>query len=100
MVARDPGALGGKITGAGGGGILVLYCREERQPALTTALEARGLRWMDFRLEPRGVTLGAVQWAHESARSDADGALAGELERLTALATGARRDGTLATAAG
>ncbi len=49
--ARQHGALGGKITGAGGGGFLLLYCHEERQPAVTQALHALGLRRMDFRFD-------------------------------------------------
>jgi D-glycero-alpha-D-manno-heptose-7-phosphate kinase len=61
-VARAHGALGGKITGAGGGGFLLLYCHEENQPSVTDALEARGLRRMDFRCEDQGVTVGTVQW--------------------------------------
>jgi D-glycero-alpha-D-manno-heptose-7-phosphate kinase len=36
--ARAAGALGGKITGAGGGGFLLLYCRPEQQPAVREAL--------------------------------------------------------------
>jgi D-glycero-alpha-D-manno-heptose-7-phosphate kinase len=36
--ARGAGAIGGKITGAGGGGFLLLYCRPEQQPAVRAAL--------------------------------------------------------------
>ena len=36
--ARAAGAIGGKITGAGGGGFLLLYCRPEQQPAVRAAL--------------------------------------------------------------
>ena len=36
--ALDAGALGGKITGAGGGGFLMLYCPRERQDAVRGAL--------------------------------------------------------------
>lgn len=36
--ARKAGALGGKITGAGGGGFLLLYARPERQAAIRRAL--------------------------------------------------------------
>ena len=36
--ARKAGALGGKITGAGGGGFLLLYCPYERRDAVRTAL--------------------------------------------------------------
>lgn len=36
--ARQAGAIGGKITGAGGGGFLLLYVEPERQPAVRKAL--------------------------------------------------------------
>lgn len=52
--ARRLGALGGKITGAGGGGFLMLYCPPRYQAAVTEALEARGLRRMDFRFDSTG----------------------------------------------
>ncbi|MGH2524177.1 MAG: GHMP kinase, partial [Anaerolineales bacterium] len=52
--ARAHGAIGGKITGAGGGGFMMLYCRSGAQAAVTGALEARGLRRMDFRFEQGG----------------------------------------------
>lgn len=41
--AMHAGASGGKITGAGGGGFLMIYCREERQDAVHDALERLGL---------------------------------------------------------
>lgn len=46
------GALGGKILGSGGGGFLLFYCEEEKQPALRKALA--GLRELDFRFESEG----------------------------------------------
>lgn len=52
--ARRLGAVGGKITGAGGGGFLMLYCEPAHQGAVTEALEARGLRRMDFRFDSSG----------------------------------------------
>jgi D-glycero-alpha-D-manno-heptose-7-phosphate kinase len=76
-VARAHGALGGKITGAGGGGFLLLYCHEEHQPALTAALEERGLRRMDFRCERQGVTLGTVRWLNDTEDGTTDQAPAG-----------------------
>jgi D-glycero-alpha-D-manno-heptose-7-phosphate kinase len=36
--ARDAGALGGKVTGAGGGGYLLLYCPRQHQDAVRAAL--------------------------------------------------------------
>lgn len=50
--ARHAGAVGGKITGAGGGGFLLLYCPPEKQDAVRTALAA--LPELPFRLEPEG----------------------------------------------
>lgn len=61
-LAKERGALGGKITGAGGGGFLLLYCREERQEDVTEGLERLGLRRMDFHLERQGVTVSEVSW--------------------------------------
>jgi D-glycero-alpha-D-manno-heptose-7-phosphate kinase len=56
-LARTHGALGGKIAGAGGGGFLLLYCREETQEAVTAALEAEGLVRMDFHFERGGAVV-------------------------------------------
>jgi len=61
-VAREVGALGGKITGAGGGGFLLLYCHEAYQEQLTVAMEQLDLKRMDFHFEQLGVTTGAVDW--------------------------------------
>jgi D-glycero-alpha-D-manno-heptose-7-phosphate kinase len=52
--ARALGAVGGKITGAGGGGFLMLYCERSHQPAVTAALESLGLLRMDFRFDSTG----------------------------------------------
>jgi D-glycero-alpha-D-manno-heptose-7-phosphate kinase len=50
--ALSAGAIGGKITGAGGGGFLMLYCPHEKQEMVRTALN--GLQELPFRLEPDG----------------------------------------------
>lgn len=55
--ARRHGAIGGKITGAGGGGFLMLYCREGRGTAVTEALERLGLRRMDFSIDFDGAKI-------------------------------------------
>jgi D-glycero-alpha-D-manno-heptose-7-phosphate kinase len=47
-LARQHGAAGGKITGAGGGGFLLLYCEQERQPAVREAFAAEGIDEMHF----------------------------------------------------
>jgi D-glycero-alpha-D-manno-heptose-7-phosphate kinase len=56
-VALDHGALAGKITGAGGGGFLLLYSPEEAQDAVTSALEERGLKRMNFRFTQEGASV-------------------------------------------
>jgi len=50
--ARKAGALGGKITGAGGGGFLLLYCPLERLDAVRAALS--DLQELPFQLEENG----------------------------------------------
>ena len=56
-LARSCGALGGKIAGAGGGGFLMLYCPEDAQDTVTSALEADGLVRMDFHFERGGAVV-------------------------------------------
>jgi D-glycero-alpha-D-manno-heptose-7-phosphate kinase len=50
--ARNAGALGGKVTGAGGGGFLLLYCPFENRAKVRKAM-AR-YREIPVRLEPDG----------------------------------------------
>ncbi len=52
--ARRNGALGGKITGAGGGGFLLLYCEADPQHAVREALAAEGIREMAFAFDFHG----------------------------------------------
>ena len=56
-LALQQGAAGGKITGAGGGGFLLLYCEEQAQERVTRALEERGLKRMNFRFDQQGATV-------------------------------------------
>lgn len=51
-VARRSGALGGKITGAGGGGYLLLYCPREKQDSVRAAM--RCFPELPFHLERDG----------------------------------------------
>ena len=52
-LAKDRGALGGKIMGAGGGGFLVFYCPGDKK-GIRDGMKANGLREMPFRFEPEG----------------------------------------------
>lgn len=52
-LAKRHGAIGGKITGAGGGGFLMLYC-EASKVALRDAMRRAGLRELNFRFEFEG----------------------------------------------
>jgi len=51
--AKKNGALGGKITGAGGGGFFVFYC-EDGAVRLRKAMEQLGLREMRYRFDFEG----------------------------------------------
>ena len=53
-VAREQGAVGGKITGAGGGGFLLLYAEPACQEAVRTALQGEGLQEMAFAFDTQG----------------------------------------------
>jgi D-glycero-alpha-D-manno-heptose-7-phosphate kinase len=51
-MARQHGAIGGKLLGAGGGGFLLLYAPPECHTSITQALPE--LRRVTFNLEPQG----------------------------------------------
>ena len=53
--ARDTGAYGGKVCGAGGGGYLLLAAPPERQTAIRTDLERLGAQFAPFGFTQAGV---------------------------------------------
>jgi D-glycero-alpha-D-manno-heptose-7-phosphate kinase len=54
QTARENGAIGGKITGAGGGGFLLLYAEPSCQSAVRCALQGEGLQEMAFAFDTQG----------------------------------------------
>jgi D-glycero-alpha-D-manno-heptose-7-phosphate kinase len=52
-LAKCNGAIGGKISGAGGGGFLMLYCEEDKV-RLREAMRGAGLRELKFRFDFEG----------------------------------------------
>lgn len=58
--ARQAGALGGKITGAGGGGYMLFYCRFEKRHCVTEAVRKLGALPTPFAFESRGLQTWSV----------------------------------------
>lgn len=52
-LAKQNGAIGGKISGAGGGGFLMLYCEEDKA-RLREKMRGAGLRELKFRFDFEG----------------------------------------------
>ena len=59
-VAREKGAVGGKIMGAGGGGFFMFYCPNRHKAQLRKALAAEGLREMPYSFDFEGAKVMAV----------------------------------------
>ena len=53
--ARKTGAIGGKITGAGGGGYMLLYCEFEKKHKVAEAMKKLGASPTEFAFENRGL---------------------------------------------
>ena len=54
--ARSAGAIGGKVTGAGGGGFMYFICEYDRKYNVAQELGKMGAKVTDFMFEPQGVT--------------------------------------------
>jgi D-glycero-alpha-D-manno-heptose-7-phosphate kinase len=60
-LARRSGAIGGKITGAGGGGYMMLFCEFDKKHTVAEALRAKGCETREVALEPNGLQTWRVQ---------------------------------------
>jgi len=54
--AKEKGALGGKIMGAGGGGFFMFYVNQNRTE-FRKEMEETGLRYIDFKFDTEGTTV-------------------------------------------
>jgi len=54
--ALRTGALGGRVLGTGGGGVLLLYCMFDKKHLVAKRLEEMGGKVMDFSFEFRGLS--------------------------------------------
>lgn len=53
--ARKAGAIGGKVSGAGGGGFMMFYCEHNKKRQVVSVLEKLGARVESFKFELDGV---------------------------------------------
>ena len=60
QIARREGAIGGKMTGAGGGGYFLFLTRFDRRHRVAAALERNGGQVVPFQFEARGVQTWSV----------------------------------------
>jgi len=60
-IAKSNGAIGGKVSGAGGGGFMYFICDYNKKPQVSAALKKAGAELAEFMFEPNGVT----SWRYE-----------------------------------
>ncbi len=59
--SQKAGAIGGKLTGAGGGGYMLFYCYPDREIKVREALEKAGATWIPFSFEFDGLQTWEVE---------------------------------------
>ncbi|MBI5061144.1 MAG: GHMP kinase [Candidatus Aenigmarchaeota archaeon] len=61
-LARKHGAIGGKITGAGGGGFMLFLCEPNKEQIVSEQLEKAGAKTMDFAFDFDGLQTWEVSY--------------------------------------
>ena len=51
------GAVGGKLTGAGGGGHMLFYCEPKKQKSVKNEMERMGLKHINFKFHQNGAKI-------------------------------------------
>jgi D-glycero-alpha-D-manno-heptose-7-phosphate kinase len=66
-LAKENGAIGGKVSGAGGGGFFTLYC-EEKQTQLRSAMAKAGLRELNYNFDFEGTKVlgNFISYSHDT----------------------------------
>ncbi|MFC1786448.1 GHMP kinase [Halobacteriota archaeon] len=59
-IARENGAIGGKILGAGGGGHLLLFCEYDKKYKVEDKIKEYGVKIIDFGFETKGLQIWKV----------------------------------------
>lgn len=60
-IARENGAIGGKILGAGGGGHLLLFCEYDKRFKVADKIKEYGVKIIDFGFETKGLQIWRVK---------------------------------------
>jgi len=60
--AKSAGAIGGKVSGAGGGGFMYFICTQDTKYNVAKELQRLGARVTDFVFEPKGV----ISWRYDN----------------------------------
>ncbi len=68
--AKRTGAIGGKVSGAGGGGFMYFICEYDRKYNVAQELGKMGAKVTDFMFEPQGIT----SWRYTNERCNHGGA--------------------------
>ena len=67
-VAMNNGALGGKVSGAGGGGFMFFICAPGKREKVCRKLTEKGAEIMEFKFDPKGARTGKLNVGEYTSR--------------------------------